>query len=261
MLFPCFVQPKLDGIRCISVCNKGNVSLWFRSGKPIKTMKHIQEALEKVMKDGEIWDGELYIHNDDFNKIGGSIRKDKNTDFEAARKVEYHIYDYPRIDGLTENDPYEKRKEAFERRKISHPLVRVLTEIAGNEEEMLEKHKEYVTAGYEGIMLRNRESSYVQKRSYDLLKYKEFDEDEFKIVGYEEGRGMLQGAVGAFVCVLPDGATFKVKLKGKDVTELLKEYFKHPETFMGKELTVQYQGLSEDGVPRFPIGKAIRFDK
>ena len=263
--FPCYVQPKLDGIRCISVCKDGEVSLWFRSGKPVKTMRHIQEALEKVMNNGEIWDGELYIHNNDFNKIGGSIRRDKHTDFEAVKKVEYHIYDYPRIKKgeklLTEEDGYEDRRKAFESRSIDHPLIDVLTESINNEKEMLKKHAAYVTVGYEGIMLRNKRSPYVQKRSYDLLKYKEFEEDEFKIVGYEEGRGMLQNAVGSFICELPDGNTFKAKLKGKDVTELLKEYFKHPETFMGKELTVQYQGMSKDNVPRFPIGKIIRFDK
>jgi len=263
--FPCYVQPKLDGIRCISVCKDDKVTLWFRSGKPVKTMSHIQEALEKIMQDGEIWDGELYIHNNDFNKIGGNIRRDKHTDFEASKKVEYHIYDYPRIKNdvelLTEKDNYKERRVAFENRKIEYPLVNVLTEEIENEEEMLEEHVVYVTAGYEGIMLRNKNSAYVQKRSYDLLKYKEFEEDEFKIVGYEEGRGILQNAVGAFVCALSDGNTFNVKLKGKDVTELLKEYFKHPEVFMGKELTVQYQGMSKDNVPRFPVGKIVRFDK
>jgi len=57
------------------------------------------------------------------------------------------------------------------------------------------------------------------------------------------------------------GETFKAKLKGKDVTNLLIKYFKNPELFMGKQLTVQFQGLSKDNVHRFPVGKAIRFDK
>ena len=57
------------------------------------------------------------------------------------------------------------------------------------------------------------------------------------------------------------GNTFNVKLKGEGVTDLMKEYFINPEIFMGKMLTVKHQGLTPDGIPRFPVGKVIRFDK
>ena len=261
----CYLQKKLDGLRSIAKKENNQVTLWFRSGKQVKTMQHIEEALNKVMQNGEIWDGELYVHNEDFNKLGGSIRKDVNLDFETAKKVEYHIYDFPRIklgdNLLVEHIPYKYRLEAFNKRKIIHPLVVVETTIINNEDEMKELFSKYVEQGYEGVMLRNIGMAYEQKRSYDLLKYKEFNDAEYKIVGYEEGRGQLAGAVGSFICQLPDGQTFKAKLKGKDVTNLLVQYFKNPKLFMGKLLTVQYQGLSKDRIPRFPVGKCLRMDK
>ena len=263
--WPAYCQPKLDGIRSISRKENDKVTLWFRSGKQVKTMQHIEEALNSVMKNGEIWDGELYIHNADFNKIGGSIRRDVNLDMQTAQKIEYHIYDFPRIkiedNLLLEYHPYKYRLDEFNSRKLNHPLVTVETSVIIDEEEMKKYFSKYVEKGYEGIMIRNVGSSYEQKRSYDLLKYKEFDEDEYKVVGYEEGRGQLAGAVGSFICELPDGQKFKAKLKGKDVTNLLIHYFKNPELFMGKSLTVQYQGMSKDNIPRFPVGKALRFDK
>jgi ATP-dependent DNA ligase len=252
-------------LRSVSIKENGKVTLWFRSGKQVKTMQHIEEALNKVMQDGEIWDGELYVHNEDFNKLGGSIRKDVNLDLETAKKVEYHIYDFPRIKTVTtllvEHIPYKHRLEAFNRRKITHPLMAVRTVIVNNEDEMKQYFSEFIEQGYEGAMLRNIGMTYEQRRSYDLLKYKEFDDAEFLVVGYEEGRGQLAGAVGSFICELPNGQTFKAKLKGKDVTNLLVQYFKNPKLFMGKQLTVQYQGLSKDGVPRFPVGKSLRMDK
>jgi len=263
--WPCYLQTKLDGLRSISVKENGRVTLWFRSGKQVKTMQHIEEALNKVMQDSEIWDGELYVHNEDFNKLGGSIRKDVNLDLETAKKVEYRIYDFPRIHTvdtlLVEHIPYQWRLKAFNYRKINHPLVAVRTVIINNEEEMKKLFSEYIEKGYEGVMVRNVGMPYEQRRSYDLLKYKEFDDAEFQIIGYEEGRGQLAGAVGSFICELPNGQTFKAKLKGKDVTNLLVQYFKNPKLFMGKQLTVQYQGLSKDGVPRFPVGKSLRMDK
>jgi len=265
LTWPVYCQPKLDGIRTTSKKENNVVTLWFRSGKQVKTMKHIEIALNKVMQNGELWDGELYIHNTDFNKLGGSIRRDKNMDIKQAEKVEYHIYDFPRIMGenllLRESDSYKKRLFECNKRNLCYPIIRVRTNIIKDENEMKQKFAEYIDKGYEGIMLRNIESPYEQKRSYNLLKYKEFNEDEYKIVGYEEGKGLLAKAVGSFVCELSNGQQFKAKLKGDNVTELLKRYFKNPNIFMGKYLTVQYQGMSEDGVPRFPIGKAIRFDK
>ena len=265
LTWPCYCQPKLDGIRCISKCESNKVTLWFRSGKLITTMNHIAKALESVMYNGEIFDGELYIHNTDFNKVGGSIRRDKNIDKKEAEKIEYHIYDFPRIKTgdnlLIEHIPYKWRLKAFQERDISRSLIRVETKIVDNKEVMKQLFSKYIEQDYEGIMLRNVGSPYEQKRSYNLLKYKEFNEDEYKIVGYEEGRGLLAGTVGSFICELPDGQTFKAKLKGQNVTELLKEYFEKPTLFMGKQLTVQYQGLSKDNVPRFPVGKIIRFDK
>lgn len=266
LTWACYCQPKLDGIRCIARKENEIVTLWFRSGKQVKTMQHIEKALNKAMSNGEIWDGELYIHNADFNELGGSIRRDVNMNIEQAQRVEYHIYDFPRIsycDGtmLTENDPYMNRFGALIKRVLLKPLVVVRTDVINNEEQMLERFAKYIEEGYEGIMIRNMDSPYEQKRSYNLLKYKEFDEDEFKIVGYEEGRGLLSGAVGSFICELPDGQQFKAKLKGDNVTELLKKYFENPKLFMGKDLTVQYQGMSKDGIPRFPVGKVIRFDK
>jgi hypothetical protein len=41
----------------------------------------------------------------------------------------------------------------------------------------------------------------------------------------------------------------------------LVQYFKNPKLFIGKQLTVQYQGLSKDGIPRFPVGVGLRMDK
>ena len=260
--FPCFVQPKLDGIRCTAKCEKGKVTLWFRSGKPVTTMGHIVKALDRVMKDKEEFDGELYVHNADFNKIGGCIRRDTHIKKEEAERIEYHIYDHPSIGGLNEDVPFKDRLDKFLKRDLTHPVIPVVTYIAKDEEEIMKRYAEFMERGYEGIMIRNMNSPYESgKRSYNLLKYKQFDEGEFRITGFDEGRGIYQKAIGAFILVTESGLEFGAKMCGTGVVDLMKEYFKKPELFIGKEATVKYQGLSEDGVPRFPVMKGIRFDK
>ncbi len=258
MPFPCYVQPKLDGLRCIATCN-GGVKLWFRSGKPITTMSHIVKELKKIMKPGEIFDGELFTTKTDFNKICGAIRRDKHMKEEKALLVEYHIYDAPRVEEYREGASFDNRMFRLRNRFFKSPLNLVTTIKVKDEEEAMEMYAEYMEQGYEGIMFRHLGGEYEQKRSYTLLKYKEFQSAEWTIIGVEEGRGLLSGCVGAFILDAGNGKTFKAKLKGKDVTNLLRTYFKNPKSYMGKKLEVIYQDIT-DGIPRFPVGKCVRED-
>lgn len=292
LVYPCYVQPKLDGIKCISTTKtEDGVKLWFRSGKEITTMKHITNELEKIMSVGDIYDGELYIHGEDFNNFTGAIRANKNTNLEITNRVQYHIYDFPRIGGYIEHHQYALRYLSFlnlfmENKAVlsGDILFPVQTKIIHNKEEARAYYKEYIKAGYEGIIFRNISMPYEQKRSYNLLKFKEFIEDEFIIIGVEEGKGLLAGLVGSFICRLEEGRelkdmgglmkkylrvfdkrleqyknTISAKMSGKYC--VLKHLFENPEEYLGKPLTIKYQNLHPSVVPRFPIGKSIRFDK
>jgi ATP-dependent DNA ligase len=138
-----------------------------------------------------------------------------------------------------------------------HSIKLVETMVLMAEDGVMDAFDQFRAAGYEGAMMRNVESIYANKRSYDLQKVKEFDDAEFRIVGIEEGRGKLSGHVGAFVCEMDGGKRFLAKAKG--ATERLREYFNTHSLWEGKKLTVQYQGLTgKEGVPRFPVGVAIR---
>ena len=274
--YPCFVQPKLDGLRCISTKVDGVVKLWFRSGKEITTMGHIADELLPIMGDGDIWDGELYAHGKDFNSFTGAIRANKNLNPEVVESIKYHIYDFPKVFPLIEKDGYKCRLDEFDKSYLNNcSLVGVTTIKVDNFEEAMMCYKRFIEEGYEGIMFRNIDMPYEQKRSYNLLKYKEFVDDEFIIIGAEEGKGILSGHIGSFVCKIEAGRTLKdlgdkefvieketqVKAKMEGKHEYLKHLFENPNEYIGKPLTIKYQNLSEYGVPRFPIGKTIRFDK
>lgn len=253
--YPCHVQPKLDGIRCIAILKNGKCTLWSRTRKPIKSVPHIIAEIEKNFKDDIVLDGELYNSEfkDNFEHIVHLVRQDKKPDSQCT-DVQYHIYD------TFNEDTFEKRTKkifnAFNVGKSSFQyLIRVETEIATNEEDVMEAFVEFRKRGYEGAMLRNSQSLYVNKRSYDLLKVKEFDDKEFPIIDVKEGRGKLAGHA-IFICKLDNGETFEAKLKGD--TEKLKEFWEDHSLWKGKALTVQYQGLTAYGIPRFPVGVAIR---
>jgi DNA ligase-1 len=104
-------------------------------------------------------------------------------------------------------------------------------------------------------MARNVDGYYVNKRSTDLLKIKQFMDEEFRVVNVEEGRGKLAGH-GIFVCKTETGEEFRAKMMG-DTSEL-KKYWDQPKLAVGRFLTVKFQGYTKkNNVPRFPV--AMRF--
>ena len=88
-----------------------------------------------------------------------------------------------------------------------------------------------------------------------MQKYKEFHEEEYPIVGFDQGDGRDKGTV-IWKCQTKEGRVFSVRPRGTH--EYRNDLFKNGKLYVGKQLTVIFQELSELNVPRFPVGKAIR---
>jgi len=284
--FPCFVQPKLDGLRCVSYIKRsGNdvtIALQSRTGAFFTGLPHIATALRPYLSQHPsiVIDGELYTDQMPFEELAGLIKKKKITDSDVERlkKVKYHVYDI--YDHTRSNMPYSERIEllASAVRRCAcvandtltsspHRMLRSATEAAAvvilvrtEKVAVLADFRrlfaEFVEAGYEGIMLRNAEGVYrANYRSNDLQKYKEFMEDEYLITGYTQGEGRDAGAV-IWLCETADGKDFTVRPRG--TMEQRRVWFNMGPTYVGKKLTVIFQELTEEGKPRFPVGKAVR---
>ncbi|EPY27210.1 DNA ligase [Strigomonas culicis] len=136
--------------------------------------------------------------------------------------------------------------------KVYHvPAARV------HPEEMESVLQEACSQGFEGVMLRRPEFPYEHgKRSFGLLKYKQMHDAEYKIVGFVAGEGKFKGGMGAFVCETKDGLRFHAPPKVSLERRLA--LWKERSELMGKYVTIQYQELSSQDVPRFPIAKSVR---
>ena len=246
--FPCFVQPKLDGVRCIFK----NGVLTSRQGKVFPNMEHITQDLKDV---DLVLDGELYSNTLNFQQFVGLVRKKKHNDAEKQllRQVKFHVYD------CVNDKPFSERTEAintlFSQRlyAFSEPL---LTEECKNKEDLKKFHDKYVAEGKEGLIIRNKDGLYqLAARSKDLQKYKEFEDAEFKVTGFTDGEGLEKGLV-IWVCETSAGKSFHVRPRGTH--EARAEIFNEAKDYVGKSLTVRYQELTEEGIPRFPVGIAFR---
>jgi DNA ligase 1 len=248
IVYPCFVQPKLDGHRCIAMPS----GLWSRTRKPITGVPPILAELRIVP--GLIpLDGELYNHDfrDEFEQLTHYIRQSQATPGHEC--VQYHVYDCVQ-------PKYSFRARLGYLRGLfagiaSQALRLVETREVNDEDELMLAFEDFLAQGYEGAVVRQADGLYVNKRSKDLLKLKKFDDAEFEIVGVIEGKGKLAGH-GIFQCKTEAGTVFEAKMKGP-IAELQK-YYQHPDKYVGKMLTVKYQGITnKNKVPRFPVAWRI----
>ena len=226
---PFYVQPKLDGVR-ILVSNKGGIS---RTGKIVKGT----EDWGKNLKDGEYLDGECYLHGLSFEETTSAFKTCPET-------LEFHVFDYYDV-----NRPHLTFEERVK-------WVTVKTIKVAKKADVMTAHNTFVNQGYEGIMIRNTQGAYEPgKRSNNLLKFKTFETEEFKIVGVHEGTGRDAGTP-VWECETGGGDRFSVRPEG--TVEKRRGAFERREELVGKMLTVRFQNMTVAGVPRFPIGIAIR---
>lgn len=257
--YPCWTQPKLDGMRMLAKKESGKVVLWSRKGKVIETLPLIAEQLAEILDEGQSVDGEVYVHGWTFQRIISAVKKHSDdTDL-----LEYHIYDSPH-----ETLEFEKRIPLNSDEAIIFPeycagwqsfgtrIKFVKSTKCLTEADLLEAEARAIEDGYEGLMARNSGSLYKFKnRSFDLQKVKRFIDSEFKIIGGKDGSGREAGLV-IFRCVTDDGLEFDVRPRGSQ--EERAEIFKNLSSYIDKPLTVRYQEMTDDGRPRFPVGIAVR---
>lgn len=252
-----FSQPKLDGIRCIAKAD----GLWTRQGKPIPSTPHIYEALKPFFaaNPDAILDGELYGDklSQDFNKIVSLVKKvnpDAARLAESAELVQYHVYDFPSVDG-----PFWKRIQLLTTavmKEIDHPSIIVVDTIAVNSLAHLDElNGQYLEAGYEGQIVRTSDAPYEQKRSKQLLKRKVFQDEEFVIISINEGVGNRSGMAGFITYELDGERTFGSGIRGSH--DWCRDLLASADSYVGGTGTVRYFGLTPDGVPRFPVTTAV----
>jgi len=247
--YPCYVQPKLNGVRCLAKKDsEDHITFTSRQGKEFENFPTIAEGLIGLMKVGEIFDGELYHHDWNFQQIVSAVKNTANPD---------RNYLYLEVYDIVNDSPFRDRNELIANRfnSLIDCVVPVYTTICEDEEEVYTWHNKFVGADYEGVIIRNANGLYTPgHRSADLQKYKEFIDEEFEIAG---GRADVDGGV-VFLCYSKNNAhdTFKIRPKGS--LTYRQHLWYSLDKLIGKSLTVRYQNLSEDGIPIFPVGIAIR---
>lgn len=252
--YPCYVQSKLNGVRCLARKTNDGIEYTSRKFKSFTTLGHLTPHLDSIMKVGDIIDGEIFHPDWTFQKIIRNVKKQR----ETSAQLQYWIYDK-----ADNNKTFEQRLLWLDNRldTFSLPLVSVSTTAVYSEEEIYQIHKKEFAEKFEGTMVRNADGLYkFDHRSADLQKLKDFIDAEFTIIRGKQGTGNDKGCI-IFKVDNPKGLTEEAKdfdVRPRGTVKKRKEWFENLDFLIGKKLTVRYQELSEDNVPIFPVGLAIR---
>ena len=142
--------------------------------------------------------------------------------------------------------------------RTSKCLRIIKTEVALDYDNALHKHEKYLKQGYEGSIYRSMTGQYKNTRSWDLMKFKDFEDSEATIVGYEAGKGKRQGTIGKFIMQDDEGVEFGCPPgKGYDYKDLA-GMLDNIHDYIGQRATFTYFQRTQAGSYRHPLYKCIR---
>ena len=154
-----FVQPKLDGWCCMA--NTRTRKIYTRSGREITTLPHIQAALPV---DGPEWlHGELYIHRVWLDNIQSMIKN-------GNLMIEFHVFDL--VDAELAKARFSYLYSKWHHLSTCTMPIKLVETYEIMPEQIEDYYERFLSAGYEGIIIRLDGHGYEHKRSANVFKMK-----------------------------------------------------------------------------------------
>lgn len=252
-----YVQPKLDGFRCVASFVDGKVILNSRGRTEYTFLKHIKREMKKIFNEivgdkvDDIYhihfDGELYCHNMVRQELSSRVKR-KNEKHEDEKSIEYHIYDM--INTKNKDMKYKKRYKELRIHIRDYKYIKLLKTIKFDEinEKLAATYMEnFIKEGYEGLIIRKSDGVYKQNyRSPSLMKYKQFDERDAIIKDVIEGK---DGSEGCAIFKLKDEKKQKYKYYARGTMEEKKYWFENRDKLIGTKISLYHYGQTEDEKP------------
>jgi ATP-dependent DNA ligase len=251
--YPAYAQVKSDGMRCHLYFDGSSCIAYTRNGKTIDLKNALDESARVLMKEGEVWDGEIiFMDNGKVldrktgNGLGNKGVKGTITEADAS-KARFIVWD---VVDFSSTIPYDSRlhtlnlrfNNAFQK-QADIKILAAETVVVQSQDEALAYYAKCIAAGEEGAMLKNIKSVWQGKRTKDLGKMKSEEEADLIVVGWEIGTGKNAGRLGALVCETQDHklrVNVGTGFSDKERDELT------PDVILEKIITVRYNQIIQD---------------
>ena len=282
-------QYKIDGYRLnIHVLDSGEVLVRTRNGKVVEGYKDLEQEAASKLPNGYVYDGEI-VAPELFDWITKNAESEGDTTANRDLFSEVMSHAFSKEDNkqgifnLFDMVPIKewntkKTTETLEVRTqriletvkpldLTHitvvPTSRVFYKDNPDDmKEIVELFHQFLSVGWEGLMIKNWDSVYEFKRSKNLLKMKLMDNIDLVVVDVYEGTGKYTAMLGGVY----------VEFRGNQVgvgsgwsDEQRQYYWKDKNRIVGKTIEIAYQAVSrnKDGKESlsFPVVKKVRDDK
>lgn len=245
-------QTKFNGCRCIVTKN----GAFTRSGEKLLTIDHILNEFNPIFEKypDAVFDGELFNYDlrEQLNELIKLVRKTVNIKLEDLEKskqtVQYHVYDGFLTEENEKNEYFSRYGDVVE---VISPLkysFEVECVSIKSNENLNEFYNQQLNNKQEGIILRNANAIYEQKRSKNLLKYKPVDDDEAIIMNIKDGNGNWSN-IAKTATINWNGKIFDATFLGSQAE--LKNVWNNKNKYLNKQIKFKYNGLTGLGIPNF----------
>lgn len=281
-----YITEKLDGNRCIAKFINDKWTFWSRNGKPMNVNFDMRNFNTDFVYDGEVmtrqqtdrsrklWEDVCFpthsispenkISTEYFRATSGLINQ-----HTLNKDLVYNVFD---IADVSAN--YNERRQFLDTIIDGNDtrIVPVLQTCTKNNTDGINKLLDFVTSqGAEGLMINAASAKYQHKRTGSLLKYKQVQTIDMRVIDWEYGTGKYENMVGYLVCeiVTSDCKYITCKVGSGFTDDQRLSWALKPELILNKIIEVAYFSLSQnmntDGTKtyslRFPRMKSIRSDK
>ena len=252
------VEPKLDGVRVIVICDvdKDEVKLFSRNGKELSNFPEINKQFDDMldqMGESMVFDGE--VMSDDFQTLmreihrkGGAKTKDAKLNlFDCLPLAEFKNGGSNSV-----NDTILFRKKMLESFNYGPNInlveyVRVNLSDDDGQKQFADYNKLCIDKGFEGIMVKPISGIYECKRSTLWLKVKPFIEVSLKVIDTEEGTGRNVGKLGALIVEGKDDGKFIKTNVGSGLTDSDREtYWKAKDKLIGQIVEIRADAITQN---------------
>lgn len=227
-----WVSEKYDGIRAWW----DGQHLRTRGGKQLAAPDWFTHGWPRVPLDGELWAG-----RGAFARVQSTVLRQQPDD-DAWRRIRYMAFDMPEHGGN-----FDARLQALRAslgKSPSDTLQLAEQRRVASEKELKKLLARTTKAGGEGLVLHHGSAPYQAGRSANLLKLKNHDDAEARVVAHIKGKGRNAKRLGALLVETPEGKRFRL---GTGFTNAQR---RNPPP-VGTWVTYRYRGRHASGLPRF----------
>ena len=267
-----YVEPKLDGVRVITICDvdKDEVKMFSRNGKELNNFPKIFEQFDSMMdqmSESMVFDGE--VMSDDFQTLMREIHRKGGAKTDDAV---LNVFDCIPLWAFKEGGytaSLQTRKEMMDEYEFGPNISKVeFVKMNLDEDDGQKMFADYnklcIDKGFEGIMVKPISGPYECKRSSLWLKVKPFIEVSLTVKDVEEGTGRNVGKLGALIVEGNDMDKFIKTNVGSGLTDTdREEFWKAKDKLIGQVVEVradaitQNQNAKDEWSLRFP--RFLRF--